>query len=164
MGISTNAYISFGFDIGGGDDAPWRHRCNVPKKDHKFRDGDSKDWYYTCVKKYPPTTQLYDSNGMQLPGTTDEQVNQFFKERREFRDENPLPFELTNTCSGDEPMYILSVPNSGLMCFRGCPEAFSPESLQVNQEDFDKFMLFVQEYFPKLSTVQPKWYLSSYVS
>lgn len=162
MGVTTNGEISFGFELGEEAKTPWKYDYDVDEEDWEFEDGDYEDWYYTCVKPFVPKIQVYTQEGNRIPGITEEQVNQHWEDKRKFKTENPMPFELVNTCSYDYPMYILAVPGSNMTCHRGYPVEFSPEDLQVKQEDLDKFMAFVKEFFPEFATQTPKWYLSSY--
>ncbi len=41
---------------------------------------------------------------------------------KEWLEENPMPFEMFNTCSGDYPMWIIAVPGTGITARRGYPE------------------------------------------
>lgn len=70
----------------------------------------------------------------------------------------PIPFEVENYCSGEDPMYILCVPGSVTMACRGYPQFL--EDLHSDDLPVSEFEKFLKKY--KLSKNSPKWLLFSY--
>lgn len=73
---------------------------------------------------------------------------------------HPMPFKLNDFGSETHPVYILAVPDAGLWTVSGEPEKFNPEDLKVDEEKLKLFKAFVKEYFPKLMSQKPSWWLS----
>ncbi len=161
MSSSSDAFISFGYDIGENEDAPWVYDYDVNLLTCEFDDGDIDGWWWS-INKFVPTLEIYDEEGNRLPNITSEQTKKYWSERDEFKKLNPMPFKCTDTCSSECSMYILSVPGSQIWAQRGSPAQFNPEDLKVDEEKLKVFNEFVEKYFPQLMSQEPKWYLSSY--
>ena len=70
---------------------------------------------------------------------------------------------MVNYCSGDCPMYIVSILQPYVECSRGYPEEFIPAFLNVSLKAENNLIEFCKRYLPREDKqYKPKWYLSSY--
>ena len=75
-------------------------------------------------------------------------------------EENPIPVELVNVCSGDYPVYIVAVPGTLTTAHRGSPVAFNSRELFIPlPTEYESFLEFCAEHKIEGRT---SWYLSSY--
>lgn len=116
MGVSTDGEICYGIVFDDGYEFPW---------DNDVDSGDSEDWWIRVVLNRTYTN---------------------YAELKEIRQENPIPFELVNYCSGEYPMYILAVPGTVLRANRGYAKEFNPADLKVDEEASKKLIAFCEEY------------------
>lgn len=152
MGVSTNGQICFGILLEEGVTLPWADDDGERYIDDWWRD--------QCG--YVPTKQLYDEDGKHLPGVTKQDVDDFYKHRREFDAAHPCPVVMVNVCSGDCPVYIIAIPDTVKSARRGYPEkidrdadfALNPKLVQLLEEFVDKHEIEYED--------GPHWYLSSY--
>lgn len=157
MGVSTDGIICFGIAFEEGTQFPW--------------DDDGIESWWRNVNGYKPPFEMYDASGNYLPTVeleTDkfgqkhakkEVTELYYGHMHAWEKENPLPVELVNCCSGDCPIWILTVPAVGLHARRGYPEKLDPGSLKT--PDADALLAFCQKY--KLEHDEPpSWYLCSY--
>jgi len=100
----------------------------------------------------------YGEDGELLPGKTKKDSDDYFEARRQHLQENPLPVEMVNVCSGECPSWILAVPGTVMKAHRGHPKMFFPHEQSV--PDCSKFLSFLDECHIAHSLVG--WYLSSY--
>lgn len=155
MGTSTNGQISYGIKFDDGFEFPW---------DSLEYEGDIENWWTHGVLGFRYSFELYTPEGNYIGGERppQEKLDQYYAERREFEAKNPkLPVELDNYCSGDFPMYILSVKGVGTSARRGYPTAFNPSELVVTDEQVNELLGFCQAHGIELDG-EPAWYLSSY--
>ena len=87
--------------------------------------------------------------------------DQYYEERRAWKDAHPLPFELVNYCSNEEAMYIVAIPGTIKNGRRGYPERIDPGKLVVKEEKVEKLLAFLVEHKMK-PRGKPGWWLSSY--
>jgi len=143
MGVSTNAYLSYGLNIGEGYDLdlPWLAK---DEEDSRFLyEEDPFNWWYEAVHPMPD-------------GLTG-------KDRELFYDTHPkLPFDLVSTCSASCPMHILAVRGTEVCAWRGEPKAFDLKDLVIDYDALIEFTAFIKEYVPQLTNEPLRWWLSSY--
>ena len=94
-------------------------------------DGDPEEWWFSGVQGFRPTFELSALEGNWIGGedveAPQERFNQYYRERREFRESHPpLPVELVEHCRHDWPMYILAAPGTYRWAHRGSPVGLSP--------------------------------------
>lgn len=104
--------------------------------------------------------EIYTELGHHISGITPEQIVKYYDEKKDFLNKNPLPFLLVNYCSAEYPMYILAVPETFKVCWRGEPTIFDPKELVVDSEKEKIFVDFIKQYIPE-QEIELKWYLSS---
>lgn len=151
MGTSTNGQICYGIPFEEEFEFPWGEK-------------DLKDWWLTNVLDYKPPFQLYDEHGNHINGhePSREQVDEYYRHRREFLAEHPLPVELVNFCSNDYPMWIIAVPSSILKACRGDPTEFYPNKLNITEAQDARLIAFCNQHNIETGGLQPQWLLSSY--
>ena len=107
-------------------------------------------------------SKLKDEEYMDGVKPHQDQIDNWYKARREFLDENPMPFDLVNYCSSEYPLYILAIPNIMLNANRGYPEIIDPEFFNKGYDVAkNKLIDFCKTYFPDVE-LKLEWYLSSY--
>ena len=163
MGQSTDGQISYGVRFPEGFEFPW----------DRSHDGDEDAWWRE-VFGYKPPFELYDKDSEYLDGKkpAQERINEYYDAQTTWENANPLPFKLVNYCSGECPVYILSVPGTVVTANRGYPQELDPQkALTVRQMAVDKLMTFIAEHI-KVDpeewddedcdvTLPAKWWLSS---
>ena len=152
MGVSTDGQLSFGVAFDEGHEFPW--------DDEKY-DGEIEDWWkgvngYSC-----PVEDPFTPEGQYKPGFNRDspEVDAFFKHSRDWFEENPIPVEVVNYCSGDCPMYLLAVKH--IECSRGYPQEIEPSFLEVSEEEQGRLQGFLDRFEIK-DGIGPKWWLTSY--
>lgn len=151
MGVSTDGQICFGIVFEEGTEFPW--------------EGDIEDWWLREVKKFRNTRELYNEDGGYLNGVvpTEDEIGDYYQERREFMKNNPCPVSLVNYCSGDYPTYILAVPSSVKVCSRGFPTKLRVEDFVVTEKQIQSLKDFCSEHGLQVGPdEEPAWWLSSY--
>ncbi len=153
MGVSTNGTISFGVVCEEDTEFPW---------DTDRFDGDIDDWWreengFQDVH-HPWTPEGNYAAGWQ---EKDPRFKEYNAHRHEWTEANPVPVATENYCSGDYPMYAITIPGVGLSCCRGEPEAFKPAELTVSEEQVEALKAFLEKY--KIAhDGGPRWLLTSY--
>jgi hypothetical protein len=135
MGVSTNAYLAFGFDLGEETPEAWdgsfdesgyiAEKYNLVYPENKHRDSDEVQAYY----------------------------NKLFKLEKEF------PVSVVSHCSGDYPMYFLAIKRTVKFARRGYPEQFKPEMLSVTEKEIQSLKDFCEEQ--DIEWQEPGWHLFS---
>lgn len=154
MGVSTNGQICFGILFDEGYEFPW---------DAGEFDGDIDEWWLKeCGFNVSERDDFYDACGNPIPGT-EEKKEDYYARRHAFEKDHPVPASLVNYCSLDAPMYILAVPSSDLIAYRGYPKEFDPQKLinLVGIQALMDFQEFIKKYLGD-GAGEPKFYLSSY--
>lgn len=155
MGVSTDGQICYGILIDEEEGLPWENE--------EF-DWTIENWWRK-LQGFQSSAPILDDEGNYLNGVepTEEQEAFYFKERKAFDQAHPLPlaFESVNVCSGNNPEYILAIPDTCLTANRGYPKSFAPGQLVVSEESRAALVKFCQDY--EIATDgEPKWWLSSY--
>lgn len=150
MSVSTDGQLCYGIVLEEDYEFPW--------SDEEW-DNDIEDWWVYGILGYP-RADFYDDHGKK-PGTTHEQVDEYYKGLWAFRKENPLPVDVVNYCSDNAPMYILAVPSSKHSNSRGFPVEIDPEQLIVAHGEKMALLEFCDTYNIERDD-EPKWWLSSY--
>lgn len=132
MGVSSDGEISYGIVFEEGYEFPW---------DNELDSNDAEDWWIRVVLNRTYTN---------------------YQECKAILQENPVPFELVNYCSGEYPMYILAVPGTLKSAYRGSPKSFTLDELQVDEEASKKLIAFCEEYGLEGES-EIGWTLSSYM-
>lgn len=156
MGVSTDAQICHVVPFDEDHEFPW----NGEKFDI---DDDAESWWRTVNGYAPPFHPLTDE-GEYAEGWSrdDPRFDKYFAHRREWDEQNPMPFTLVNYCSGDCPMYMLAVPGTLVVSNRGFPAMLDNNTLVLPcSGKVARFAAFIAEHFPGV-TDEPRWYLSSY--
>jgi hypothetical protein len=142
MSTSTDGQLCYGLTFEEDYEFPW--------------DGMDLDEWWRDIEGCPVESP-YAEGGDYKPGIT---INDYFEQRRRWDDDNPLPIELVNCCSGDCPIWILAIPASVMFCRRGYPLAFDRVDLTVTYEDVQKLLGFCKRF--DIEVTELKWLLSSY--
>lgn len=155
MGQSTNGQLAWGVVFDEGIEFPW---------DSEEFDGDAEDWWATETGWVSPVGAPYaDTPSGYAPGFSrdDPRIDEYYDSKRSWLKDHPLPFKEVNYCSGDYPMYMLVVPGSLVVAYRGEPEAVDVTALQVSADEQQALLSFCDKYDLVFSG-EPGWYLSSY--
>lgn len=101
MGVSTDAYLAYGFQFDEDTEFPWGEE-------------DAEEWWRN--------RSGYKSE-FQKPFAefSDEDWDKEFKNRRAFDKKHPMPVELVQHCSGECPMYAIAMQGSVIRATRGNP-------------------------------------------
>lgn len=148
MGVSTDAILCYGIAFEEDHEFPWISP-----------DNDAEIWYYEVIKEYVPLHRLYDDNGTYLEDTPQEVQQAEWDHYREFKEQNPMPFEVVRHCSNEYPMYILAVPGTVKKASRGYPKEIG--ALHVDGEAFKNFAAFLKVH-GIVTDFNPQWLLASY--
>jgi hypothetical protein len=133
MGVSTNAILAFGINLG--EDLPEAMRIDD--------DDDCFDYDEWLQKRF----------GMEW---TEDRPKDFWEKFNEARD--AFPVDLISHCSGDYPEYFLAVRGTDTTARRGCPEVI--EALPaIESADIDALKAFCDEI--GIEWEEPKWHLFS---
>lgn len=101
MGVSTDAILAYGWDLGAGEDGDhWAYELIEDLMDVPF-EGDI-DEYVLYKLNYVETNESFEAN---------------CRARREILD--PLPWEIIHHCSLDDPHYILTLKDACWTAGRG---------------------------------------------
>lgn len=151
MSTSTDGIICYGSVFEEGYEFPW---------DGEW-DGDLEEWWRD-VNEYKPPFELFDKNGNYIDGK--EPPKSLFKEyydhRHDWLENNPVPVELVNYCSGDYPMYILACPSSVKRANRGSPQEINDNDLLFIDEKYKALVEFMDKYNLESENAN-KWWLCS---
>lgn len=153
MGTSTNGIIGFG--------VPCDEECEFPWDAEEF-EGDVETWWRHengFVDIHNPWTE----DGKYAAGWTknDPRFDAYYNHRRAWLEANPVPIEAENYCSGDYPMYAITIPGVGAFCRRGDPATFDPSNLVVTPEQISALKSFLDKYSIEHNG-EPRWLLMSY--
>lgn len=140
MGVSTNALIAFGFDLGEAGDREVDLSELFPDPDG----GDEPQLDEWLLEK----AGVVFKNGMNYDD---------FKKKRD-KVLAACPVALVEHCSNEHPMYLLAVRGTVKVARRGYAEPF--ELPQVSQEQIEAAKAFCDEHGIEWET--PKWTLFSY--
>lgn len=151
MGTSTNAYLMYGYDLGGGD-GPWQIQ-GIDKYDTwepAWLDED-EGFMESVLNKLRAAAGFTE---------TDWRADGYF-ERRNAVDEQ-LGVEVESHCSGDYPMYVLAAKK--FTAYRGDVEAIPTDlSALVAAESLDAKLARALEVLDfKPIQEKPGWLLVSY--
>lgn len=138
MGVSTDALLAFGVDLG--DEYPE----SLLNEDDE---GDFESWVLDHVGLARPTVSDY--------GHPDWVA--YFAKRNEILETFPVDLELH--CSYDYPMYILCVRGTRKRASRGSPESLDASALTVTPEQVAAFKAFCEEH--DIDAGEPGWLLFS---
>lgn len=153
MGTSTNGIIGFG--------VPCDEECEFPWDAEEF-EGDVETWWRHengFVDIHNPWTE----DVKYAAGWTknDPRFDAYYNHRRAWLEANPVPIEAENYCSGDYPMYAITIPGVGAFCRRGDPATFDPSNLVVTPEQISALKSFLDKYSIEHNG-EPRWLLMSY--
>ena len=155
MSQSTDGEISYGIKFEEDFEFPW--------DDDKYT-YDIDDWWLE-VLGYQIPFEVYDKDGNYINNERPEEkvINEYYKHRREFLEQNPVPIQLVNYCCSLYPEYIVAIPSTIQTANRGCPVELNINELTFTDEERYKLIEFCIKYL-NLTKEQcdPKWYLTSY--
>jgi hypothetical protein len=135
MGVSTNAYLAFGINLGEECPESW---------------GNGFDEYEYVKEK----TGLVYPDGAKDSPEMDAYYQELFKRTKE------LPVEIVNHCSGNYPMYFVAVKRTVHTARRGYPEQIKPEDMVVSEQEIVTLRAFCEEQ--GIEWKEPVWHLFSY--
>lgn len=144
MGQSTDALLMYGFEIGDSEDGPmfWE---DEPDED------DAPEWEtFVAAKLGVPHPGDYSED--KLP-----EFQVYWEAKRQVIAE--LGVEIERHCSGDYPIYVLTVKDSVSRAWRGDAKTF--DVLPIAEPDWDQQL----RSFCELVGIEPKkptWLLASY--
>lgn len=147
MGVSTDGLIFFGWVFDEGHEFPWDEY-------------DEEDWWRK-EQGYKPPFEIYNAEGEYLNGRPPQsKIREYHDHRNDWLKANPLPFEMENYCSGESPMWAITVPGVGMSARRGYPEVIGglPE---IDGEAISAIVKLLTSHgmaFPS----GPHWHLASY--
>jgi hypothetical protein len=147
MGISTDANVSFGIEVEEGFEFPWGEAWDI------------ENWLMEKLGYKPPHTHLYDDQHCRTKEWNEKQSNENWDHKHKWEEDN-IPIEFVNTCSGDEPMWIIAVPGTVQTVYRGYPMPLNLK--EPNTEAVSRFLDFLNEHGLPLKETEPRWYLSSF--
>lgn len=150
MGVSTDGMICFGIDFGEETDFPWQ-----------VSDYEEIEEWWLVVKNYKPSVEIYDENGNYIgdKATQLEVVRNYYKERHDFLEKNPVPVDVVTYCSYDCPMYVLAVPGTLKIASRG--DAVELDEFQIDHNKLVDFYAFFTEFGIDIDDKKVTWYLTS---
>jgi hypothetical protein len=158
MGVSTDAQISFGILFK-------EEEAEFPWHGEKY-DWDIEEWWRDERGYKPPFEIWEESSAEHKKGITPAQKSEYYKHRKEWLQQNPVPATEVNYCSGEFPMYILAVPSTVLTAYRGHPVELVPAQLiyppKASVVELRAFYAFIEKYFPEHLSPGPNWRLTSY--
>lgn len=155
------AHVCYGIQFPEGMIFPWN-------KDHTEGDINNllEQWWSEQKNGFEPTEDIYDENGNELEGITQEQKENYAHEYDVFNANNPCPFTLINYNTDERPMYILALT---YLLYTGTPKF--PKILDMQ----DLYMSATRTYIPRnilinfcvdheieINNQELQWYLSSY--
>lgn len=147
MGCSADGIICYGIIFDDDVVFPWMEEDN---------NGGDEDTWWLKVSGFKPSVQPYDNEGMQVPGVTDAQVAEYYREQRAWLAKHPMPVEVVWYGHHDYSQCILAVP--GTVMWRDSAGPFDPSVLVVDVEAVHKFNEFQEKH--GLSTAAPGWILA----
>ncbi len=153
MSVSTDGQISYGVAFDEDFEFPWS----------EARESDIAAWWIYDVLGFKHSTEIYADTKSGYVGDvkpSEDVIDSYYKEKREFENAYPLPVEVVNYCSGDYPMYILAVPSTVKNASRGSPETFDPKELTVTDAERDALLKFCADH--GIIHEEPAWMLTSY--
>jgi hypothetical protein len=157
MGISTDGQLCFGVLFEDGYTFPW---------DEEPWNGDSDKWWLKGVHEFKPSFEIYDGEGGYLNGErpSQELIDKYYKEEKDFLEKvGEFPVKMENYCSGEYPMYIITLDSKSYTNNRGTPKEINPETDFVVTDEEKKIIRdFVDTYIKPEEPMEAKWYLSSY--
>jgi hypothetical protein len=151
MGQSTDAKLVFGIQLDEDTELPWRTEL----------DDDIDEWW-TKVTGFVASFLPYDENGSYAAGVTpkDPRITAYHEELKAWLDAHPLPIELCDHCSGDFPMFVVSVPGAVLTAHRGYP--VKVDALPAAPNSPERILEFIRQYIdPEFPNTEPAWWLRS---
>lgn len=154
MGVSTNGQLCYGVLFEDGFEFPWDEYDGI------------EEWWKE-VKGFVPTVFYpFDDEGNYAEGFNREspEVDAYFDEEDEWEKANPIPVELVNYCSGEYPMYIITVSTASYSNRRGNAVVIDPNELIEEQKKVhDTLIQFLTEFEIEYDE-EPCWLLSSWWS
>ena len=152
MSTSTDGQLSFGIVFEEGFEFPW----------DESHDGDIEGWWREVNGFVNPVESPFDDNtGWYKPGikANPEIVSRYFAEQRKWDEENPVPVQEVNYCSGDYPMSLLATKH--MFACRGEPLEVDVDSLLDTAEAAKTLKDFIDRFGIEAEG-EPRWWLSSY--
>lgn len=153
MGVSTDGQLSYGIVFEEGFEFPW---------DYPDFDGDMDEWWMFVNGFENPIESPYTSDGQGYREGFNEnspEIPEYFKNRRNWMESNPLPVELVNYCSLEYPIYLLATKH--YCASRGYPEEIDPRILLDTTEPKERLKKFVNQYGIQ-TDCEPRWWLTSF--
>lgn len=154
MGTSTNGQICYGIMFEEDFDFPWG--------DAKY-DGDIEEWWKEVSGYVNPHFNPWTEDGDYKEGVAhdDPRIQEYHDHRYDWAQNNPLPIEVVNYCSGDCPMYILAVPSTFESASCGYPTVINTRELVVKDEAEKDLIDFCKKHGIEVDDTSIGWWLSS---
>lgn len=135
MGVSTNAYLAFGLDLGEACPQLW---------DNGF------DEYEYVIKKW----NLVQPDAEKDSPEMDAYYTEMFQLSKEF------PVDVIRHCSEGSPMYFVALKRTVNQASRGYPEQIKPEEMTASEQEIAVLKAFCDEQ--GIEWQEPAWHLFSY--
>lgn len=145
MGVSTDAILAFGFDLGEELPEGLRNYKGEP-------DEDDEDGFEFCE------LIRHEAGIAGYPGEVETEEERKARWAACSAAENEYPVELIYHCSYDYPMYFLSVRGTQRTANRGYPTAVEM-CAPVAQEKIDAMRAFCERY--GIEWQEPRWFIFS---
>lgn len=160
MGVSTNAMLVFGLQLEENKTYPWDNyeECCY---------GELGSWYYDKIKPFVDLPESsFDEHGNWKGGEETPELRAMcdnrWKAEQAHMKANPIPVMIETHCSGDSPMYILTVPGINKSAGRGYPESIEAEDLRVDVIHIETILQFCITHGIDADTENLRWWLCSY--
>lgn len=141
MGVSTNAILAFGFDLG----EEWPEGLATPDNDEESGESNWIDFLNSISGLTEPETTNYKDPAWPA----------HWAAQRAF--EKAYPVTVEEHCSGESPMYFLALRGSVTSARRGYPTAI--ETPIVAAEQWQALKTFCDTY--GIPWQEPKWHIFS---
>ena len=143
MGVSNNAYLAFGVDLG--EDAFQDEDFDL--EDFLLKRAEVNDPYTGYPPEidqapYPDRDRLYNEWKATQPNW-DERVKTYFEQRDALI--KACPVEIIIHCSYDYPMYILALRDTDVSAARGYPKVIDPAALKVDPARIEEAKEFCKD-------------------
>jgi hypothetical protein len=149
----TCGQICYGFLFEADTEFPW--------SDSPWN-GDHEAWWRD-VKGHEPLEYPYTEYGEYKPGYSkdDPRIEEYFRHRVAWTQENPFPVEMVEYCGYDESMVILAIPSTLRTCELGSPFGFKSDTLKVTSDELQALIHFCSEHGIEFQQ-NCQWWLSCY--
>jgi len=157
VGQNARATIAYGIPFEEDQEFPW---------DEAPFDGDVEEWWRT-IKGYKLPFEMFDSKGDWLPGfeKDKEKCDEYYKHRREWLENNPVPVAVLTMDSYDASRYFIAALETEVWVDWGEHKEIVLNSLNPLKKHVNALNEFVAEYLSGENfdiEDAPKWHLFAF--